>query len=105
MGLADCEKAFIRPPRWFAEGQMDLHATASVAELFGLFTQGWVYLCLCEQGEIELVWCCARHHRLCSTELLAVCGADANRTTFFHDDLLDEGIGVEDAALIHHQLR
>src|SRR5262249_28531679 len=94
-----------RPTWWFAECQMDLHAPASVAELCGLFAQGWVYLCICEQGEIELVWRCASHHRLCSTELVAVCGADAHRTTVVHDDVLDEGVGVDDAALIHHQLR
>src|SRR5262252_719812 len=90
MGLTDCVKAGIRPPRGFAEGQMDLHAPASVAELGGLLAQGWVYRCLGEQGEIELVWCCARHYRLGSTELAAVCGADAHRTTVFHDDFLDE---------------
>src|SRR5262252_10041316 len=105
MWLTDCVKACIRPPRGFAERQMDLHATASVAELCGLFEQGWVYLCICEQREIELVWRCASHHRLCSTELVAVCGADANSTTVFHDDFLDECVGVDDAALIHHQLR
>src|SRR5215468_7769207 len=105
MGLADFVKACIRPPRWFAERQMDLHTTASVAELCCLFAQGWVYLCICEQGEIEVVWRGARHHRLGRPELVAVCGADANSTTVCHDDLLDEGVGVDDAALIHHQLR
>src|SRR5215813_4754831 len=84
---------------------MDLHTTASVAEVCGLLAQGWVYRCLGEQGEIELVWRGARHHRLCSTELVAVCGADAHRTTVVHDDLLDDCVGVDDAALIHYQLR
>src|SRR4030095_4486951 len=105
MWLTDCVEACIRPPWGFAEGQMHLHAPASVAELCCLFAQGWVYLCLGEQGEIELVWRGARHHRLCHTERVAVCGADAHSTTVFHDDCLDEGVGVNDAALIHHQLR
>src|SRR5262245_40962581 len=89
MGLTDSVKACIRPPRWFAEGQMDLHAPASVAEVCGLLAQGWVYLCICEQGEIEVVGCGARHYRLGSPELVAVCGADAHCTTVFHDDFLD----------------
>src|SRR5262245_35476993 len=105
MGLTNFVKACIRPPRWFTECQMYLHTTASVAELCGLLAQGRVYLCICEQGKIELVWRCASHHRLCSTEHVAVCGADANSTAVFHDDFLDECVGVDDAALIHHQLR
>src|SRR5262249_11425138 len=72
MWLTDFVKACIRPPRWFAECQMYLHTTASVAELCGLLAQGRVYLCICEQGKIELVWRCASHHRLCSTEHVAV---------------------------------
>src|SRR5215510_16237745 len=100
MGLTDLVKACIRPLWGCAEGQMDLHAPASVAEVCGLLAQGWVYRGLGEQGEIEVVGRGARHHRLGRPELVAVCGADAHRTPVFHDDVLDEGVGVDDATLI-----